>query len=272
MTLLHFIGYLASVTMGVALGITGGGGSILTVPILVYLFGVSAIEATTYSLSIVGLIALWGTWRAYKTQDLHLKTAIAFGVPGVCGVIFSRKVLLPNLPANISFFNIQLPKDTFLLVVFSVLMIAVSYSMIRTSYRDKQSPTDNSKQKISPMALVLIGCLIGVLAGFVGAGGGFLIVPALSQFAHMKMRNAVGTSLFVIALQSLLGVFSDPDALRQFDLWLFVSIAVLGLIGMTLGTKIRDRVPGANLKRSFGFFVLFMGLIIFLQEVKKGLG
>jgi uncharacterized membrane protein YfcA len=269
---LVLLGYAASLVMGLALGLTGGGGSILTVPILVYLFGIGALQATTYSLVLVGLVALWGAWGAYRSGELHLNRALAFGIPGALGVVASRRLLLPLLPNELSIFGLVLTQNSILLMAFSLLMLLASASMIRASLSTNiDVVAANTNGSVSYIALFFGGLAVGLLAGFVGAGGGFLIVPALVSIGKLDMRQAVGTSLFVIALQSLLGVLGDFKALAQMDFILFSIVAVLAVMGMSLGTLFRKRISQSKLKLGFGFFVLVMGGLILFQEFRKGL-
>jgi uncharacterized protein len=273
MTNLELWGYPASLGMGVALGLTGGGGSILTVPILVYLFGIGAYQATTYSLGLVGLVAMWGAWNAYRGGDLHLRRALAFGIPGVAGVLISRRLLLPLLPESFSIWGLSFTQNSLLLIAFSILMLVASASMILASRSDASRISSKGvlqDTSVSSVSLTVGGFVVGVVAGFVGAGGGFLIVPALVNLGKLDMRQAVGTSLFVIALQSLLGVMGDFKSLAQIDPLLFFSVASLALVGMSLGGRFRSRISATRLKLGFGIFVLIMGTLIFIQEFKKG--
>ena len=270
MNSLALLGYPASLVMGLALGLTGGGGSILTVPILVYLFGIDAIDATAYSLGLVGLVALWGAWGAYRSGDLQLKRALSFGIPGVVGVLVSRRILLPQLPEQLSVLSFNFSKSSVLLICFAALMLLASTSMI---YASREKPTSKTKgdgvSKISHLSLVLGGLGIGLLAGFVGAGGGFLIVPTLVNIGKLNMKQAVGTSLFVIALQSLLCVLGDFAALAKINAVLFVSIVVIAIIGMTWGTHLRKSISASKLKLIFGVFVFVMGSLILFSEITK---
>ncbi len=271
MTGLELLGFVASLAMGLALGLTGGGGSILTVPILVYLFSIGTLQATTYSLVIVGVVALWGAWSAYKSGDLHLKRALAFGIPGVLGVVASRRLLLPALPNEMSLFDFTFSKDSVLLISFSILMLLASGSMIRSALQSGASKAQDPIGKdASTVLLTLCGLAVGLLAGFVGAGGGFLIVPALVSIGRLDMRQAVGTSLFVIALQSLLGVLGDFEALAKMNLGLFAMVTTLALLGMSFGTRFRKHLSQKKLKLGFGFFVLVMGSLILFGELRKG--
>lgn len=272
MTGLELAGYPASLAMGLALGLTGGGGSILTVPIFVYLFGIGAVQATAYSLGLVGLVALWGAWGAYRSGDLNLKRALSFGIPGVFGVAISRRFLLPLMPAEISIMGSTWSQNSALLIGFSLLMLLASITMIQSSLgKGKIAPPANNERIVSEIGLSLSGLAVGLLAGFVGAGGGFLIVPALVSLGNLDMKQAVGTSLFVIALQSLLGILADAKTLAQIDFTLFSIVAVLAILGISLGGAIRQKLSQSKLKLGFGVFVLAMGGLIFFQEIRKGL-
>lgn len=210
-----------------------------------------------------------GSFWSLSLKDLHFKSALAFGVPGVVGVLCSRRILLPSVPDHLILFGKNFSKDSLLLVLFSALMLAASYSMIRAARKPvpltKGTPQPHES---SLLTLAFIGAIVGVIAGFVGAGGGFLIVPVLVSFAKLEMRQAVGTSLFVISLQSLLGVLGDRAALATIDLCLFVSVATLAVLGMSLGTRLRRRISPPHLKLGFGVFVLVMGTVILLRELR----
>lgn len=265
---LELLGYPASFIMGLALGLTGGGGSILTVPIFVYLFGIGALQATAYSLAVVGLVALWGAREAYQKGDLNLNRALSFGIPGVLGVLVSRRLLLPSLPNELSIFGARISQNSILLIAFAGLMLAASISMLRSSVG---TPRVQREGIASVPALILGGFAVGLLAGFVGAGGGFIIVPALVSIGRLDMRHAIGTSLFVIALQSLLGVLGDFKALVQMDLFLFVSVVMLALVGMTVGARLRQKLSQKKLKMGFAVFVFVMGNAILFQELRRGI-
>lgn len=271
MSILSIVGYFASILMGVALGLTGGGGSILTVPILSYLFFVDALQATTYSLGIVGLVALWGAWGAYRSRELHLSRAIVFGIPGIIGVIISRRILLPSLPSEISFFSLTVSQNSIILLLFAFLMLAASYSMIQSARKSEDLAKKQIIEKnISLFSMFVSGLSVGLVSGFVGAGGGFLIVPALVRFGHLDIKQAVGTSLFVITLQSIIGVLSDFSLLSKLNFGLFLSIVLLALIGMTVGSKVRHKLSQKKLKMGFGIFVLVMAIFILFKEIGKG--
>jgi len=265
----YLLGLPASFAMGIMLGLTGGGGSILTLPIFVYIFHVSAQLSTSYSLLVVGMVASFGAFHAYRNKELDLRLALAFGIPGIFGVKFSRNILLPLLPEKIAIANYAWSKDSLLLIAFAILMLVVASNMLRAATLKQvlgktQSVSDS---KISPLCYVQ-GFLTGALAGFVGAGGGFILVPALMHFANLEMKKAVGTSLLIIALQSLLGISSDRAFFENADYRLLLSVLGVAIIGMQGGSTLRHRISPAKLKKAFGIFVFLMGIIIFVKEIR----
>jgi uncharacterized membrane protein YfcA len=267
---LEFSGFIASLAMGLVLSLTGAGGSILTVPILVYLFGFSSISATTHSLGIIGLVALWGAVQAHRSKELHLRSALLFALPSAVGVVVSRRLLLPKLPELVVVFDRTISKDSFVLMAFSVLMLAAAWTMIRSSVEasrshDSKEPKPESTNK--PWWLLAAGAAVGILAGFVGAGGGFLIVPVLVAVAKLNIRQAVGTSLVVIAVQSLIGAIGDPAPLASWNAPIFFSVLMLAIFGMSLGSTLRNRISSSRIKLGFGIFVLTMGAAILIQQL-----
>lgn len=264
---MEIYGYVASLVMGITLGLIGGGGSILTVPILVYLFNTSPSMATGYSLLIVGMTALIGAFSYIKKKDFALKVAITFALPSFLGVSFSRVVVLRNLPEIILSFNkYNLTKDLLIMLCFSIIMVMASYFMIRTKKSKQQMDAGHRK----PFLLMsLQAFLVGSIAGFVGAGGGFLIVPSLVFFANLGMRAAIGTSLSVIAFQSLLGFSIDAMTQEMIIDWkLLFSIASISAVGIILGSAFAHKVSEGKLKSFFGWFVLVMGLMIMLEQLQ----
>ncbi len=260
---MEIIGYILSVVIGITLGLIGGGGSILTVPILVYLFAVPAAEATSYSLFIVGLTAAVGAFRHFRLGNLNLKTAFSFAIPSLVSLLLIRQFLLPNIPQQLFLMGtVLVTKDVLIMVVFAFLMIAASISMIKNN----KSAVDEVNPSTS--RLVIIGLFVGVITGFLGAGGGFLIIPALLFFAGLSMKKAVGTSLLIIAINSLLGFIGDATA-ENFSIdysFLFI-ISGLAVAGMFIGTKLSTKIDGAKLKPAFGWFVLIMGAYIIAKEL-----
>lgn len=259
---MEFFGYLASILIGITLGLIGGGGSILTIPILVYLFKITPESATSYSLFIVGVSALIGSYRHYILGNLKLKPALYFAIPSVFSLLFTRKIILTNIPAELfKIGEFQLSKDLLIMLLFSVLMITASISMIR------KSATPPTIAEINFTRLSFIGLLIGFITGFLGAGGGFLIIPALLFFAKLSMKQAVGTSLLIIFVNSLIGFAGDFFNGIVINYRLLLTITSIAIGGIIIGTQISKRIEGHKLKPIFGWFVLVVGVYIILKEI-----
>lgn len=265
--LLTIFGLLASTVIGISLGLIGGGGSILTVPVLVYLFNVDPVLATAYSLFIVGLSSLVGAFPKYKAGMIDLKTAFVFGVPSIIAVFLTRKVLVPAIPATLfEIAGVSVTKALAMMILFAVLMVAASVSMIRDKKKEEQA-TDEPRVFNYPMIL-LEGAVVGVLTGLVGAGGGFLIIPALVMLSKLPMKQAVGTSLLIIAAKSLIGFTGDVmENADKMDWTLLSVVTALAVVGIFIGNQLSKKVDGAALKKGFGWFVLVMGIYIIIKEL-----
>lgn len=264
---IHLIlGYLGAVLIGLVLGLIGGGGSILTLPVLVYLFGIEPVIATAYSLFIVGVAAVAGTLKNVSQKLVDFKTALIFALPAFIAVYLTRRYLVPDLPDPL--LNIgdwSLSKDVGIMVFFAIIMVLASISMIRDRREEPETDQDLEPQYNYPL-IVLEGFVVGVLTGIVGAGGGFLIIPALVLLAKLPMKKAVATSLLIIAIKSLIGFVGDLQVL-DID-WAFLLIfAALSVGGIFVGVWLNQIVPGKKLKKGFGWFVLVMGVFIVLREL-----
>jgi hypothetical protein len=247
------------------LGLIGGGGSILTVPVLVYLFHVDPVQATAYSLFIVGASSLVGSWPKYKQGFVNLKTAIIFGIPSIAAVFATRKFIVPAIPNELGeFAGIAITKSLLMMMLFAVLMVAASFSMIR-SKKNKETELEG-EQKFNYPLILLEGALVGILTGLVGAGGGFLIIPALVMLSKLPMKQAVGTSLLIIAAKSLIGFTGDLGN-RTMDWTLLLTVTALAIAGIFIGDKLSKRIDGNKLKTGFGWFILVMGLYIIAQQL-----
>lgn len=262
---MEILGYFASILIGVSLGLIGGGGSILTVPVLVYLFHVDAVTATAYSLFIVGLTSAFGSGDYFRKGLVDTRTAIIFGIPSIIAVFATRAWLVPALPSE--FFTIGsfvMTKSIFLLLLFAVLMVAASYSMIKKS-KNGAAETESQVRTFNYPLILAEGAVVGVLTGLVGAGGGFLIIPALVVLSKLPMKQAVGTSLVIIAAKSLIGFFGEGGETLIDWKFLFI-VSAFAISGIFIGTALSKRIDGAKLKPAFGWFVLVMGIYIILRE------
>jgi len=262
---MEIAGYIAAVFIGISLGLIGGGGSILTVPVLVYLFGVEPVLATAYSLFIVGSTSLIGTFPKYKSGEVNLKTAIIFGLPAIAAVYATRAFLVPALPNEIVTIGaFVVTKALLMMILFAVLMVFASISMIRG--KKKAIQEEAGEQKFNYPLILLEGAVVGILTGLVGAGGGFLIIPALVILSKLPMKQAVGTSLLIIAAKSLIGFTGDLGN-ETMDWTLLLSVTGLAIAGIFIGNALSKKVSADSLKKGFGWFVLVMGVYIIIKEL-----
>ena len=264
---MEIIGYIASVLIGISLGMIGSGGSILTVPVLVYLMHVNPLLATTSSLFIVGTTSFAGGIMAYAKKQVDFKAITEFGIPSIFSIFITRHYILPALPAHLfTIGNLQVSKDMFLMIFFAILMFAASFSMILNKEVESEKLKTEKHEHNKALQLVLAGLAIGVITGLLGAGGGFLIIPTLVILLKLNMKKAVGTSLLIIAINSLFGFLFS---LRQFEFnWtLLFSFSILAIAGIFIGSKLADKIPGDSLKKGFGWFVLLMSIYIIVKEI-----
>lgn len=262
---MEIVGYLASILIGVALGLIGGGGSILTVPVLVYLFTVDAVAATAYSLFIVGITSAVGCVNYFRKGLVNIKTAIIFGIPSIVAVFLTRAYIVPAIPKVVfQIGEFVVTKSILMMVLFAILMIAASYSMIKKDKKKNQTGDIQPQQFNYPLILVE-GLVVGLLTGLVGAGGGFLIIPALVVLSKLPMKEAVGTSLVIIAAKSLIGFLGEGGS-TVIDWTLLLSVSGFAIAGIFIGTLLSGKIDGAKLKPAFGYFVLIMGLYIIIKE------
>jgi uncharacterized membrane protein YfcA len=258
------LGLLSSLLIGLSLGLVGGGGSILTVPVLVYLLGVEPVLATAYSLFIVGFTSAVGVYPKYKEGLVDVRTALIFGAPSIAAVFLTRKMIVPAIPADVLHFgDWVLTKSVLLMILFAGLMLAASISMIRDAKKDNAEP--QHPLSFNYPLIVLEGTVVGILTGLVGAGGGFLIIPALVMLTKLPMKKAVGTSLLIIAAKSLIGFTGDLSA-QTMDWPLLLAVTLMAVLGIFIGNTLSKKIDGGKLKKGFGWFVLVMGVYILLKE------
>lgn len=253
-----------AMVIGLTLGLLGGGGSILTVPVLVYLFAIEPTIATGYSLFIVGISSLVGAIGYYRNKLIDLKMVAVFGSASLVAVYLARRVIVPSIPDHLFWVgDWAMTRDMGIMVLFAILMVLASYSMIRGG--DKQASSDEPVVYDYPV-LMLQAALIGTLVGMVGAGGGFLIIPVLVVFSKLPMKMAVGTSLSIIAVNSLMGFVGELQT-RTMDWTFLLLFSTLAIIGIFAGMKLSNYIPGLKLKPIFGYFVLIMGIYILGKEL-----
>jgi uncharacterized protein len=260
---MEIIAIIATVCIGLSLGLIGAGGSILTVPVLVYLFHVPVLLATSYSLFVVGTTSLLGACYQFRQRNINGRVALLFSLVSLSVVSCIRNWVLPNLPSKLFFIN-SVPVTTSLMsmVLFAFLMIVAATAMIRQRLSADTAATTHR----SVLRLVLSSLLVGLVTGLLGAGGGFILIPSLVLLLHLPVKTAIGTSLFIISINSLAGFALD---LHHVDIaWTFlVHTTLLAAFGMLLGLVIGRKVSAQSLKRSFGWFVMLIGLTTLAKEL-----
>lgn len=259
------LGYMMAVLMGLVLGLIGAGGSILTVPILVYLFGIKPVVATSYSLLIVGSAAAVGALHYIRHKQAVISAAVAFSLPSMLMVLATRRFIVPAIPDPL----LGISKDVLVMILFAVLMIAAASFMLRPMRAGVVGEvTGTRSMSVWRIARLVLGSAgVGLLTGMVGAGGGFLIIPTLIALFGLGVKEAIGTSLLVIAINSLIGFRGDVAAGVVLDYSLLTTFLAMTVAGMMLGTTIGKRMDGGRLRTAFGIFTLLVGAVVFMQEL-----
>ena len=260
------MGYFASLLIGMSLGLIGGGGSILTVPVLVYLFSINPVLSTSYSLFIVGSTSLVGAINNYSKNLVRVKIALLFGLSSITTVFIIRKFIIAYLPENLfAIGNYTITHSLLTMVLFAALMIMAAKAMIRNG-NNGTNETVSEIPKTNLIKLLSYGIGVGLATGVLGAGGGFLLIPTLVLLVKLPMKEAVGTSLFIIALNSLIGFTGD---IGHFTIdWSFLfKVTAIAIAGIFIGGLISKKISGDKLKKAFGWFVLVMGIFIIIKEV-----
>lgn len=269
MNIIEIFGYACALIIGISLGLIGGGGSILAVPVLAYLFMVNEKVATAYSLFIVGTSALVGGIKQHLKGYVDWRTAVVFGVPAIIGVTLVRYYVIPALPDILFSINeFEFTRRMGMFGLFAVLMIPAAFSMLKER---KEKIKVYEKVKYNYSLILVEGLIVGAITGLIGAGGGFLIIPALVILANVKMKVAVSTSLIIIAFKSLLGFFLGDALTMEID-WQFLAIFTgLSLTGIFIGSYLSNFIDGNKLKKGFGYFIFVMAIFIFYMEfyIKK---
>ena len=261
---MEILGYFVALLIGLVLGLTGGGGSMLAVPVLVYIMLLDPVIATGYSLFIVGTTSIFGAFQNFRKGLVDIQKGFIFAIPSFIGVYLTRSFIVPIIPNEIiTTSNFTLTKGTFLMLFFAVIMFLAAMSMLK---KKKIEVAEIAEKEASTLVLMLQTFIIGIVIGLVGAGGGFLIIPSLVLFAKLPMKKAIGTSLFIIAMNSLIGFIGDIQNLEIN--WLFLlSFTAISIIGIFLGTFLNKFINENQLKKGFAYFVLIMAFIILYKEL-----
>lgn len=257
------IAYTGAFFIGVILGLMGGGGSILTVPLLVYIAGINPVIATAYSLFTVGTTSAVGSVQNYYKKNIDVKTGLIIAIPSFAAVYVTRRFILPALPDTIiETGSFLLSKNTFIMLLFAVIMLIAAISMLtRKIKHDEDEP-----EKMNYLVAIPSIAVAGLFMGLVGAGGGFLIIPMLVFFGGLSMRKAVGTSLLIIAINSLTGFIGDIQTIN-IEWEFLLPFTMISVFGIFAGTYLHRFVNEKQLKRGFGWFVLLMAAFILIKEI-----
>ena len=264
---MEILGYICATLVGISLGILGSGGSILTVPIMVYLMNVNPVDATGYSLFVVGISSAIGGIKYVRKNLVDIRTAVIFSVPSIACVFLTRTFLMPAIPNPVlTISSFTLSKELFIMLLFAMLMIIVSWNMIRSShYRE---PEETEFRNMNYLWLIFVGFISGLLTGIVGVGGGFIIIPALVLLAKVPVRMSVGTSLLIIAFNSISGFAGEViERHEKINYQFLLLFSFLAIIGIFIGFRAALRQSPQQIRKMFGWFILVMGVAIFIREV-----
>ncbi|MBG6226448.1 putative membrane protein YfcA [Arthrobacter sp. CAN_A2] len=244
-----------SILIGLSLGVLGGGGSILTVPILVYAAGFEAKEAIAASLFVVGVTSAISVISHARNGRVMWRTGLIFGAAGMAGA-FIGGLLGGYIPGQI------------LLIAFALMMVATSIAMIRGRRKPAKghgTAVDSGKRELPLKRVILDGVVVGLVTGLVGAGGGFLVVPALALLGGLPMSVAVGTSLVVISMKSFAGLAGYLTTV-EINWPLTLAVTAAAIVGSLIGAQLAGRIPEQALRKGFGWFVLVMGAFVLIQQ------
>lgn len=266
MEITQILGFVGALIIGLVLGLTGGGGSILTVPVFVYILHINPVTATAYSLFVVGSSSAVGAIDNFNKGRIDFKSSLIFALPAVISIFSTRKYLLPAIPHHIANFgNFELTKDLMIMSFFAILMLVASASMILKKKKECVDCENEPKESNNGL-MILLGALTGLVTGLVGAGGGFIIVPILVFLAGLNMKEAVGTSLFIIAINSIIGFLGDLGHLNV-DWFFLLLFTIISIVGIFFGIYLSRFINSQKLKKAFGWMVLIMGIYILYMEL-----
>ena len=242
----------------------GGGGALLSIPVLVYLFHIEPALATSYSLSLIGVTAISGAYQNIRKKLIDYNAALYYGVPSVISVYAVRRWVMPNLPKVIfTFGDFTVDKNLFILIILAAVMLVAAYKMITTPNKTEEEP----EHEVNHARLAFFAVFIGAFLGLVGAGGGFLMVPALMYFANVHTKKAIGTSLLLVAVNSFIGFIGDMRSHVQIEWPFFFTFLFFSFTGVFIGNYMDNYIQGNKLKKAFGWFILITAVFIVVKEL-----
>ena len=259
------LGFVGALLVGITLGLIGSGGSILSLPIFVYLFGLNPIIASAYSLFTVGITSLIGSIKNIKFKLIDFNTSLYFSLSAAISVYITRKYLINLIPEEIiTIGNLLITKEKFLMLFFALLIYFAGIAMIKK--RVDKSQNQRRKSKYDKVLILIEGAVVGVVTGLVGAGGGFIIIPVLVLFSKLNMKNAIATSLVIISIKSLIGFIGDIEN-HIIDWEFLIMFSLISILGIYIGQAIGLKIDGGKLKKGFGYFVIVVASCVVLKEI-----
>lgn len=264
MEITQILGYFGALAIGVVLGLIGSGGSLMAIPIFTYFFHIGPITTTAYSLFVVGTSATIGAFGNLKKKLINFRIVVFFGIPTFIAMFLVRKFLIPIIPEELfSLFGYVITQHLAILFLLAILMLVSGYTMIQSN-KNYHNPFEQLYYNYPLM--IIAGVLIGVLTGVIGIGGGFLIVPSIVISLHLPMKNAVVTSMFIIALKSLIGFLGDILSV-EINWSFLLGFTLVSVLGILLGSYFSTFIKGEKLKKYFGWFLICIALCIMIKEV-----
>jgi uncharacterized membrane protein YfcA len=253
----------ASLGIGLSLGFIGAGGSILTIPVFVYILKKDPLSSSVYSMFVVGIASMAGAIESIYNKMVDFRAMLMFGIPSIAGVLIARRLIFPSVPAELfSIGSFTLSKNILFMLCLALLMSLSAIRMLKGPVN--KSEAAQVEQPAIP-ALVLRGLLVGILAGLLGVGGGFLIVPALYFLAGLPVKRAIGTALLIITFNALFGFFTSFQSINL-EWPLLIKFSCGAVLGILIGTKLSSKMPGERVKKIFGYCVLCMSFYIVYKQ------
>ncbi|HPQ07705.1 MAG TPA: sulfite exporter TauE/SafE family protein [Bacteroidia bacterium] len=266
---MEVIGYILAVFIGIVLGLFGSGGAIISFPVLVYFMGISPELAGNYTLLIVGISALVGTIKQLKEKTLDIKVAISFSIPLLLSFFITKKIILPAIPSKILETNaLTFTKDNLIMSLFVITLSVIIYKMLNKDSNEQSSHT-TSIQSTFNLKYLIQSFLVGFLSASIGAGGGFIIVPALMSIYKLPIKNATSTSLFVITINAFIGTLLNIHHFQSEHITMIVVFTILSIIGIFIGIYLNKIANVLTLKKSYAYFLIIILFSTISTEIYK---
>ncbi|MBL4578083.1 MAG: sulfite exporter TauE/SafE family protein [Flavobacteriales bacterium] len=264
----EYLGYAGAIVVGLLVVLIGAGGSILTVPVLVYLFHISPVIATGYALLIVGTTSIISTLSYIRRQLVNYRIAVIFGIPSVLAVYLTRRYMLPAIPDEMfTIGDTLITKDSFLMLLMGCLIFVSATTMVLVKRKYDTTDEPDLNTFYYTRMILIEGLIIGVLTGLVGTGGGFMIIPALVIMCNQPIKTAIGTALLIASAKSGIGFLGEMSTNSNIDYELIFKFTGFALVGIAIGTYLSDKISGYKLRNYFGYFLYLVGVIILIKEI-----